>query len=424
MRIRLLIALILAAPILAPALSSAEALPVFSDTGPDAAAYGAADGYPLGTGGHTRDQRVLVGSFSHFDEILPSRPVRRAAAPFALKRAAEEMTLTWRWEGNPDRSRRGELHTLTDYLERTPATGLLILKDDTILFEHYRYGRRDTDRLTSQSMAKTITAMLVGIAVEEGAIRSIDDPAAAYVPEIAESELGKTPIRALLHMASGIEFSETYDGTDDAAKLGRLLFAKHGLGTARSIATFNTRVAPPDTLWHYAGINSDLLGLVVARATQKSLADYAEAHIWRRIGTEADASWAIDSSGQEAAYCCFNAVLRDWGRLGRLLAYDGAWQGEQLIPRQWLLDATTAAPGSFLAPGRASRFYGYGYQVWLLPGPRRNFALLGIHGQTILVDPQSKLVLVHTAARVKPSGDPQIGDLIALWKALVERYGS
>jgi CubicO group peptidase (beta-lactamase class C family) len=416
--------LLVAALILIPALAHAEALPVFSDTGPDAAAYGAADGYPLGTAGHTGDPRVMVGSFSHFDEIVASRPVRRAAAPFVFKRAADEITLSWRWERDPDRSRRGELRTLTDYLERQPATGLLILQDDTILFEHYRYGRKDTDRLTSQSMAKTITAMLVGIAVQEGAIRSIDDPASAYVPEIADSELGKTPVRALLHMASGIEFSETYDGTDDAAKLGRLLFAKHGLGTARSIASFNTRLAPPDTLWHYAGINSDLLGLIVARATKTSLADYVQSHIWQRIGTEADASWAIDASGQEAAYCCFNAVLRDWGRLGRLLAYDGAWQGAQLIPKQWVLDATSAAPGSFLAPGKATRFYGYGYQVWLLPGPRRDFALLGIHGQTILVDPQSKLVLVHTAARVRPTGDPQIGDLLALWAALVERYGS
>ncbi len=395
-------------------------MPVFSDTGPDAAAYGAAENYPVGTPGHTRDQRVLVGSFSHFDEVLAAHELLRAATPFVFKRAPEEITLSWRWA---PRGQKAELHTLTDYLERQPATGLLVLKDDTILFEHYRYGRKETDRFTSQSMAKTITAMLVGIAVEEGAIRSIDEPASSYVPEIAGSEIGKTPIRALLHMASGIEFTETYDGTDDAAKLGRLLFAKHGLGTARSIATFDKRAAPPDTLWHYAGINTDLLGLVVARATKTSLARYAETHIWQRIGSEADASWVIDASGQEAAYCCFNAVLRDWGRLGRLLAHDGAWQGEQLIPKQWLLDATTVASG-FLAPGAATRFYGYGYQVWLLPGPRRMFALLGIHGQTIFVDPASKLVLVHTAVRVKPAGDPQIGDLIALWMALVGRYGA
>jgi CubicO group peptidase (beta-lactamase class C family) len=412
--------LFLALLLLAPSLACAEAVPVFSDT--DAAAYGAAENYPVGAAGHTREQRVMVGSFSHYDSILPTHPVQHAATPFAFKRAPEEITLTYRW----DQYRKpSELHSLTDYLERQPATGLLILKDDTILFEHYRYGRKDTDHFTSQSMAKTITAMLVGIAVSEGAIRSIDDPASSYVPELAGSEFGKTPIRALLHMASGIAFTETYDGTDDAARFSSALWRRKGAGTAAAITTFDTRVAPPDTRWYYAGINTDVLGLVVTRAVKTSLASYAQSRIWERIGTEADASWNVDASGQEAAFCCFNAVLRDWGRLGLLLANDGAWQGRQLIPRQWLLDATTAAPsGNFLAPRTATRFYGYGYQVWILPGPRRMFALLGIHGQTILVDPAGKLVLVHTAVRPTPTGDPRIGELIALWMALVERYGS
>src|ERR1700757_3829610 len=118
--------LLLLAVILTPALARADALPVFSDAGPDAAAFGAGDGYPLGTPGHSNDQRVLVGSFSHFDKILASRTVRRAAAaPFRERRGAEEITLPGRGGPNPARSGRQEPHTLTDYLERTPATGLL-----------------------------------------------------------------------------------------------------------------------------------------------------------------------------------------------------------------------------------------------------------------------------------------------------------
>ena len=412
-----LLAGLLASLLLTPALARAEALPVFSEGGPDAEAYGHAEHYPVGLPAQMREQRFLVGGLSHFDRIRASNPVARAAVASPLARADAEITLTYRHQGVS--------HTLADYLERQPATGLLILKGDTILFEHYRYARTDRDRFTSQSMAKTITAMLVGIAVAQGAIKSIDDPAADYVPELAGSEFGRTPIRALLHMASGIAFSETYDGTDDSARFNRELWRRDGPGDAAAIMEFNSRIAPPDSVWHYAGINTQLLGLVLARAVKQPLTTYLERHIWQRIGSEADATWVVDATGKEAAFCCFNAVLRDWGRLGLLLANDGAWHGEQLIPRQWVIDATTAAPaGNFLAPGTATDFFGYGYQVWILPGPRREFALLGIHGQAILVDPAAKLVLVHTAVRPKPTHNPGQRELVSLWKGLVEQFGA
>ena len=394
-----------------------QALPVFSPDGPDAAGYGAAEGYPLGKPGPDMDrQRNLVGSYSHYDTILAARMVPRAASPSPLARAAREIALSY--------PHQGRSQTIASYLDRQPATGLLIARDRTILLERYRYGRTDAHRLTSQSMAKTITAMLVGIAIAEGPIASVDDAASLYVPELAGRELGRTPIRALLHMASGLAYSETYDGTDDASKLNRELWRPDTPGPAAALAQFNTRAAEPDTRWYYAGMNTELLGLILTRATRMPLADYFATRIWRKIGAEADASWVIDASGQEAAFCCVSAVLRDWGRLGMLLANDGAWDGVQVIPRQWLLDATTAMPaGHFLAPGTMTRFYGYGYQVWLLPGGRRQFALLGIHGQTLLVDPGSKLVLVHTAVRVRATGDPMAAELISLWNALVAQEG-
>ena len=411
-RLRPFVAL-LAALLLAPAAALSDALPVFSESGPDAEAYGAADHYPVGVPGHWREERFLVGSLSHFDEIVPGHTVARAALPSPLARAKEEIVLGYRYAG--------ARHTLADYLARNPATGLLILKGDTILFEHYRYARTDRDRFTSQSMAKTITAMLVGIALSEGAIKSIDDPAADYVPELKGSEFGRTPIKALLHMASGIAYSETYDDSDDRARFNRALWRRGGAGDAAAIMQFNSRIAAPDSFWYYAGINTQLLGLILARATKLPLAAYLERHIWQRIGSEADAVWSVDASGQEAAFCCFNAVLRDWGRLGLLFANDGAWQGEQLIPRQWVIDATTAAPaGNFLAPRTMTRFYGYGYQVWILPGARREFALLGIYGQALFVDPAAKLVLVHTAVRPRPTGNAGQNEVIALWRGLVE----
>jgi CubicO group peptidase (beta-lactamase class C family) len=127
------------------------------------------------------------------------------------------------------------------------------------------------------------------------------------------------------------------------------------------------------------------------------------------------------------AYCCFIATLRDWARLGLMLANDGAWNGEQIVPRQWLLDATlldaTAVPRDSYLRNTIAQSWGYGYQVWILPGERRMFVLLGISGQDLFVDPESKLIMVQTAVRKLPVGDPKSAEVMALWYAVVAQYG-
>jgi CubicO group peptidase (beta-lactamase class C family) len=399
------------------AIAADAAAPVFSETGPEAAEYGAVEGYPVPHTAPAFDQMLyLVGGYSRFDEVVPTRVVAHASTPWSFKRAAAEAEIAY--------SFRDARYAIDEYLRRNPVTGLLIVKDDTILYEHYQYARNDRDRFLSQSMAKTITAMLIGIAVSEGAIKSIDDMVAIYVPELAETEYGKTPIRALLHMSSGVAFSETYDGQDDLAKLDRDLFGRATKSTVASVAQFNTRKAPPGTVWHYSSLETEVLGLVLRGAVQKPVADYLRDKIWQQIGTEADASWAIDGNGQEVTFCCFNAVLRDYARFGRLLAHDGTWEGRQIIPRQWVIDATTVRPDElYLAPGGAERFwfYGYGYQVWLLPRPERRFVLLGLRGQMIFVDPASKLVMVQTAVQRAPAVAG--AEANTLWSAVVEQLG-
>jgi CubicO group peptidase (beta-lactamase class C family) len=409
------LAIVAAIVVLAPVRQAMPAAgPVFSDTGPDAAGYGAAQDYPTQRGGALLPQRFMVGDYSRNDTLWPSHVVAKPAASSQLRRAADEITLTYRYGG--------AAYTLDDYLQRNPTTGLLIARDDTILFEHYRYGRTDRDRLLSQSMAKTVTSMLLGVAVSEGAIRSIDQPAADYVPELAGSEYGKTPIRALLHMASGVTFTEVYDGADDNAKLARMRMGAGNPGAAKVLAQFNTREVPPATRFHYASAETQVLGLVVANAVHMPLASYLQSRIWQPMGAEADATWIVDSGGAEVASSGLNATLRDWARFALLLAHDGAWNGRQIIPRQWLLDATRIeAP--YLAPGIATPTYGYGYQVWLRAGGRREFVLLGVHGQAIFIDPVAHLVLVHMAVRLKPSRDPAVAELNALWRDLVARYG-
>jgi len=186
--------------------------PAFSPSGPNAEFYGAAENYPIRdpalgfVPGNPLKPKYRVGAFSHYDELFPTRLVQRAAAPWLFKRAPAEMA-------DPFRER------VTDYLSRNPVTGLLIAKDDKILLEHYQYGRTDRDLLISQSMAKSITGLLIGIAIADGAIKSVDDTADTYVPGLKGTEYGATPIRALLHMSSGVDFGEDRDQGRDLDRL-------------------------------------------------------------------------------------------------------------------------------------------------------------------------------------------------------------
>jgi CubicO group peptidase (beta-lactamase class C family) len=404
-----IVALLLMLP--TPLFAAAD--PVLSAGGPDAAAYGSAQGYPVG-GGTPPVQALMVGAYSHYDQMWPFHRVDRAGSPWVLRRAPQEIALTYVF--------RGATRTLDDYLAHNPVTGLLIARDDTILFEHYQYGRTGQDRMLSQSMAKTIVSMLIGIAIDEGRIHSVDDLAQAYVPELAGTVFGQTSLRALLHMASGVAFREDYDDpTADNFRLSHALFGAAGPDAAQAVAMFNTREAPTDTHFNYGGVQTEVLGLVLTKAVGMSPAAYLQSQVWEPMGAEADALWTVDHGGQEVAYCCFSAVLRDWARLGLLLAHDGEANGRQIIPRQWVLDATTAAADGPFAPGRATRYFGYGYQVWVFPGPRRRFAFMGIHGQSIYVDPAARLVMVQTAVRVPATGEG--AEAIAVWNALVARFG-
>src|SRR5258707_7980154 len=215
--IRLLVLLLLSMLVLEGA-GFAESGPVFSDSGPEAEAYGASSEYrvPLFECPPASRQDFMVGMYSHFDTVHPMRTVPKPATPSILKRSAEEIAPFYHYDGRQK--------AIGDYLNTHPVTGLLIARDDTILFEHYRYARTDKDRLLSNSMAKTITALLVGIAISEGAIRSIDDTAATYVPELAGTEYGATTLRALLHMSSGVAFREqTYQPDDDIINFHKTL---------------------------------------------------------------------------------------------------------------------------------------------------------------------------------------------------------
>jgi CubicO group peptidase (beta-lactamase class C family) len=355
------------------------------------------------------ETRFGIDAFSRLDEVLKAS-VSPAAPPVRpWIRAPAEPDVSYEAPANLG----GGRHTLDGYLSRNPTTGLLIAQGDAILAERYQYGRTDRQRMTSFSMAKTVIAMLVGIAVAEGRIRSIEDNAADYVPELRGTEYGATPLRHLLTMSSGVKFREDYDGADDVSILSRRTLFAQSPGGAAAVAPFNARIAAPGERWYYASAETFVLAVVLRTATGKSVADYFADRIWRHLGTEDVATWQVDGSGQEVGYMGFNATLRDYARLGMMMATGGRVGDRQVVPAAWIADMTR----SHFSGAQTGRWYGYGYQTWIFPDNSGAFALLGVRGQVLYVDPARRLVLVHTAVRPS-SRDPGGAETVALWFAL------
>ena len=392
-----------------------DAGPRFRADGLDADVYGQKDGYPFCAGlTYMRELRCRVGAFSNFDKLYSSRAIAASKSPARLGRAASEPNIRY--------SYAGQSRTLEQYLDGHPVTGLLIAKGDAILVERYQYGRTDTDRLTSFSMAKSIVGLLIGIALKEGAIGSINDLAEVYAPGLKGTEFGRTPIKALLQMSSGVPFREDYgDTSSDIYTLVNLTLGQDPGGSLAAVNRFNARYAQPGQRFSYSSADTAVLGLILVGATRNTVSDYASEKLWKPLGAEADASWIVDATGQEVTFAYFNAVLRDWARLGLMLAHDGTWQGRTIVPRDWLLAATSIEQdspfwSSSMKPGVHSP--GYGYQTWLLPADRRMFALRGVRGQYVLVDPATKLVLVQTALA---GNGTAAQELYALWAALTSQ---
>lgn len=391
---------------------------------PDEEHLGRGQGYPVGTARtwFLREE-VRIGSFTHQAEIpgliAQGRPheLAAAAAPMPLARAAREPDYRWQLDG--------QRYGIDDYLARQRVMGLIVLKDGEIQLERYQYERGPEHRFVSNSMAKSIVALAVGLALQEGRLRSLDERAERYAPRLAGTLYGETRLRDLLHMASGARFEERYDGQDDLARFGAATMREDLEGAARIVSE---RAAPAGTRFNYASAETCMLAAALRGATGQSLADYLTPRLWQAIGAERSAFWWADRSGLEAAGGNFNATLRDYARLGLVLAHDGRRPdtGVQLLPRDFLLEATDwrRHPALF-RPGQATPYFGYGYHFWIFPGEARRFALLGVYGQMMFIDPELRLVMVQTAANATArAGQTSLGrEADALWRGLVRHYG-
>lgn len=267
--------------------------------------------------------------------------------------------------------------------------GLLVLQDGKIRLERYALGYSREGRWTSFSVAKSVTSTLVGAAIRDGYIKSLDEPVTKYIPDLAGGGYDGVTIRQILTMTSGVRWNEDY--TDPNSDVARMFAEAVPAGQDPTVAYMRKlpRADPPGSKFVYKTGETNLIGVLVRRATKKKLADYLSEKIWRRYGMERDAFWMTDQSGAEVSGCCLSVSLRDYARIGQM-TLEG---GKGIVPDGWFADATkthATHPGG-----------GYGYQWWTIPGGY--YAAQGIFGQVILVDPASKLVMVTSAAWPKAS---------------------
>lgn len=268
----------------------------------------------------------------------------------------------------------------------------LVIKNDTILFQHYADGQSDESIFTTFSVSKSIVSMLIGIALDEGKISSIEDPITKYIPELDDHGFEKITIEHLLKHTSGIRFKERYVNPFDN-DVARYYYGKDVYKALKQLKIENE----PGQSFHYHSANTQLLGLILINATGQGVAEYFEEKIWSKIGTENDASWSTyEKQPVEKTFCCFNSTSVDLAKFGRLLLNGGNWNGQQLIPKEWI-DKTHARDID------GGSIWGYQYHMILGLDRYQDFMAQGLYDQYIYMMPEKDIVIVSINDTHKPS---------------------
>lgn len=298
-------------------------------------------------------------------------------------------------------------YTVDDLMAITLASGLIIVKDGEVVLEKYGLGRTPNDRWTSFSVVKPLTSTLVGAAIKDGFIDSVDDPLDKYIPELKGGVFEGVTLKNAMRMDSGVGWYEAYDDpisdfNNEATNVGPKWF-KFMSGLAR-IATQGTR-------YSYSTGDTNLVGAAVQRATGKGLAEYASEKIWKPFGMEADGVWLTSPEGMETGGICYSAVLRDVARFGLFILGGGTIDGKEVLAPNWIKEATTPGPA------------GYGYN-WRINDGGKSFGHGGIMGQSLYVNPEENLVVVYNSAWRKAS-IPEYREMhTALLNAVIKEFNA
>lgn len=331
------------------------------------------------------DEDKIIENFRSVAEFWPTRSLTQAKVPY-IYTYGDSLNVPSSFAYNDQK-----LGT-QQFLKDSWTTGLIVIQNDEIALEDYYLGNSAVTQNISWSMAKSFISALIGIAVNEGHIKSIEQSVDAYATSLGGSGYEGVSIKNVLQMSSGVAFNEDYgDFYSDINRWGR----DFSLGNSQDAfaATLKNDIEP-GTVNHYVSINTHVLGMVLTQATGRSITDYMQEKLYNPLGMEHDGLWIIDGQGMEMALGGLNLTLRDFAKLGSLYLHDGTFNGQQIVPASWVADSRTMDQPHLL-PGND---FGYGYQWWMVGGDSGEFMAMGVYGQYIYINPETNTVIVKNSA--------------------------
>ncbi len=363
-----------------PPILATIVLPIVLALGFPALAQSSSDPSSLSKNAFQWNQEERELGFLHMDEVFRAREVPKGSKVHELPQGKPIAAFS---EGGEKEKE------LENFMTEQKVAGLLVLQNGKIVLERYALGYSRNGRWTSQSVAKSVTSTLVGAAIKDGYIKTVDDYVSDYIPDLKGSAYDSVTIRHLLTMTSGVRWNENYaDPNSDIAKFYSDP-VDPGIDATVSYMRRLPAEAEPGKKWVYKTGETDLLGVLVSSATGQTLSSYLSKKIWTPYGMEQKATWILDRTDHELAGCCLQMPLRDYARFGQFILDGARINGESIVPDGWLQAAThTQVP---LWPGGS-----YGYQWWIFN--KSTFEALGIYGQMIHIDPARHLVIVINSA--------------------------
>lgn len=289
-------------------------------------------------------------------------------------------------------------HSTAKMLEETRTSALLVIQNGEIRYENYWLtGGADVNWM-SFSVGKSFLSTMIGIAIDDGLIESVDAPITRYVPELVGSAYDGVRIKDILQMSSGARWNEDYSDSDSDIMRYGAIWAGAGSGSFDAFTATLTRAREPGTYNYYNSTDTQALGMLLQRATGMSISAYMQQELWHPLGMERDAYWITDKYGMEMAAGGLQVVARDYAKLGQLFLQKGEWQGQRIVSASWVADSLHADAPHVQASAHPDYPMGYGYQWWLPVSDVGEFAALGVYNQSIYVSPAKNLVIVKLSA--------------------------
>lgn len=331
------------------------------------------------------DADKIVHNFSNMDEALPASPLPISGEKHVWPVNLQPLPETF--------ESYGEEYGVKDVMLETKTTAMVVVKDGTIVFEDYFLGTGPDDQRISWSMSKSFVSSLIGVALKEGAIKSLDDQVTEYAPLLKGSAYDGATLRNVLNMASGVKFNEDYlDPNSDINKMGRALALGKSLDDFA--ASIDERARTPGEGRLYVSIDTHVISMVLRGATGKTLQEYFIEKLWSKMGPGADAFYSTDGEGNAFALGGLNMRTRDYALFGELFRNEGKRNGEEIIPADWV-----AASTKNTAPLDVEGFpTGYGYQWWVPVNSDGEYFAVGVYGQYIYINPKAGVVVAKNAA--------------------------